>query len=156
MIKHLLLVLLLTLAASAFSAQTTITGKVIKVTDGDTFTMLCYGNKQIKVRLYGIDCPESKQAFGQRAKQFLSARIFGKAVKVTYKSKDRYGRALGTVFINNVNINEALLSAGLAWHYKKYDKSKRLASLETNARRKKLGLWSQPNPTPPWNFRKKK
>jgi endonuclease YncB( thermonuclease family) len=131
-------------------------GKVVKVADGDTFTMLCNGNEQVKVRLYGIDCPESKQDYGQRAKQFLSERIAGKTVSVTYKSKDRYGRVLGTVTINNVNINEALLSAGLAWHYKQYDKSQRLAALESEARRNRTGLWSQPNPIPPWDFRKRK
>jgi micrococcal nuclease len=136
-------------------AQETITGKVVKIADGDTFTLLIAGNKQVKVRLYGIDCPESKQDFGSRAKQFTAARAFGKQVKVHVKNLDRYGRSIGTVILPDGKIlNEELLRAGLAWHHKRYDKSQRFALLESQARSKKLGLWSAKRPVAPWEFKR--
>ena len=133
-------------------------GKVVGITDGDTFKLLTADNKQIKVRLYGIDCPEKKQDFGQVAKQFLSNQIFGKQVEVDEKNIDRYGRTIGIVFTDNhINVNEALLKVGLAWHYSDYDKNHPAGgSLGKQAREKKIGLWSQPNPIAPWNFRRQK
>ncbi|MDR1897093.1 MAG: thermonuclease family protein [Prevotellaceae bacterium] len=141
---------------STIYAQSVITGKVVKIADGDTFTMLVEQNQQVKIRLNSIDCPESKQDFGQQAKQYLSKLVFGKVVSVSYKNKDRYGRVLGTVYIDNVNVNEEMIKAGMAWHYKQYDKSTKLADMETTARQNRIGLWSHSDPIAPWNFRKKK
>ncbi len=131
-------------------------GKVIKITDGDTIIVITENQQQIKIRLDGIDCPESKQDFGTRAKQAVSDLCFGKQVKVVYSGKDRYGRILGTVYIGNKNINKELLRMGLAWHYKLFNKDKELAKLEQEARNKRIGLWSHPNPIPPWEFRKRR
>lgn len=133
-------------------------GKVVRIADGDTFTLLTEENRQVKVRLYGIDCPEKAQAFGQVAKQFLSNQIFGKQVEVHEKNIDRYGRTIGIVFTDNpINVNEALIKVGLAWYYSDYDKNHPAwDSLEKQAREKKIGLWSQPNPIAPWNFRRQK
>lgn len=133
-------------------------GKVVRIADGDTFTLLTEENRQVKVRLYGIDCPEKAQDFGQVAKQFLSNQIFGKQIEVDEKNIDRYGRTIGIVFTDNhINVNEALLKVGLAWHYSDYDKNHPAwDSLEKQAREKKLGLWSQPNPIAPWNYRRQK
>jgi endonuclease YncB( thermonuclease family) len=150
------IILFLCIIPLVLCAQNAVTGKVVKVSDGDTFTILCEDNVQQRIRLNGIDCPESKQDYGQRAKQYLSELIAGKTVTVTYKTKDRYGRILGNTVINNVDVSESLISAGLAWHYKQYDKTRRLAELENQARTAKRGLWAQPNPTPPWEFRKQK
>lgn len=134
----------------------TITGKVVSVSDGDTITILDSSKTQHKIRFEHIDAPEKKQAFGQKSKQFVSKYIFGKTVKVKTASKDRYGRIIGTVFLDEVNINLELVKAGLAWHYKKYSKDKIFAIAEAIAIKKKAGLWSDPKSIPPWEFRKNK
>jgi micrococcal nuclease len=108
----------------------------------------------MKVRLEGVDCPESHQDYGTKAKQFTSDLVFGKEVKVVAKEKDRYGRTVGTVFVDEQNLNLSLVKAGLAWHYKQYSKDETLAQAETDARAAKIGLWSVPDPTPPWDFRR--
>ena len=132
-------------------------GRVIKVTDGDTITILNADLKQIKIRLHGIDTPEEKQDFGTKAKQFTSALAFGKTVSVNVLNKDRYGRSVGIVFLpDGRSLNKELLKAGLAWHFKQYDKSTEFANLELSARTKKLGVWSMGNAIAPWEFRKMK
>lgn len=132
-------------------------GKVVKIADGDTFTMLTTSNQQVKVRLYGIDCPERAQDFGTVARQKLSDLIFGQMVRIDKRDVDRYGRTIAVVYNNKgINVNEQLLREGLAWHYKEYDQNPAWDDLMYEAQRKKAGLWAQPNPTPPWNWRKKK
>ena len=133
-----------------------ITGKVVKVQDGDTVTLLTADSTQVRVRLDGVDCPEKKQAFGTKAKAFVSDLCFGGVVTVEDKGKDRYGRVIGVVWVDSINVNEALLRNGLAWHYKQFNNDARLDSLERAARSEKLNIWSQPNPIPPWEFRKGK
>lgn len=110
----------------------------------------------MRVRLYGIDAHEKSQDFYNVSKQFLSDLVHGKTVTVKQVNKDRYGRTVGIVSIGGINVNEALLKAGMAWHYTQYDKSKAWAALESKARQDKKGIWSKPNPTPPWMFRKEK
>ena len=128
---------------------------VIRIADGDTFTMVFENGFDVRVRLNGIDSPEKKQAFSKRAKQTLSELIYNKEVKVYYESKDRYGRVLGDVFVNNLNVNREMIKRGMAWHYKQYSDDETLAQLEVEARRNKSGLWADPNPVAPWEFRKK-
>jgi endonuclease YncB( thermonuclease family) len=139
----------------SFATTAQIQGKVVSIADGDTFTMLV-DNEQVKVRLHGIDCPEKGQDFGKVAKEFLADYVFGKVVSVKYMDTDRYGRTIGMVVVGGVNLNEKLLEAGLAWHYKTYDKNPDWAKLEEQARRAKKGLWVQPNAVPPWDYRKMK
>lgn len=155
--RYLTIVLtLILLTWSAAMEALVINGKVIKVQDGDTITILA-GKTQHKIRLDGIDCPELHQAYGQKARQFTSTLVFGKKVKVLYKDKDRYGRILGTVFtMGGANLNHELMRAGLAWHYTQYSKDKKLAALEKAARKAGRGLWSDKSAIPPWQFRKKK
>lgn len=129
---------------------------VIGVSDGDTITVLTDDNKQIKIRLDGIDCPESRQDFGNKAKKTISDLIFNRRVLIKPSGKDSYGRMLAYVFINEISINKKLIELGMAWHYKKYNKDYELAQLEVNAREKKVGLWGHPNPIAPWDFRKVK
>ena len=121
-------------------------GKVIGISDGDT-------------RLYGIDTPEKGQAFGKKAKQFTSSMVYGKTVDIEAKDIDRYGRTVGMVYVNGESLNEALVNNGYAWVYRKYCKEvfcNDWISLESAARYGKIGLWSAPNPIPPWDFRHKK
>jgi micrococcal nuclease len=92
-------------------------GKVVSVTDGDTIKVLKDGI-QVKIRLAAIDCPEKKQPYGQKAKQFTADMVAGKIVKIWDTDVDRYGRIVGFVFVGDKNLNKELLSAGLAWHYK--------------------------------------
>jgi micrococcal nuclease len=144
------------LSISHFSTFAQLSGKVIKIADGDTFTMLIHGNKQVKVRLQGIDCPEKSQDFGNVAKGFLSEAIYGKQVKLHKMGIDRYGRTLAIVTIGTININEELLKEGLAWYYTRYSNDPYWAKLEYTARLQKKGLWAMPNPSSPWDYRKSK
>lgn len=137
------------------SCQSVLTGRVVSVADGDTMTILLSGNKQVKVRLYGVDCPEKRQDFGTRAKQFTSDLVFGQIVSVETKNKDRYGRTIGMVILPDGRVlNKELLKAGMAWHYKEYDQSAEFAQLERTARARRVGLWSMDNAIAPWEFRK--
>ena len=132
-------------------------GKVIGIKDGDTFEVL-YDGQAEKVRLAEIDCPEKQQPFGNNARQYASQLCFGKMVTVTSSGKrDRYGRVVGTITTEEgLNVNEELIKAGLAWHYKDYSKSEALALLQQEAKAQKAGLWQEKNPVAPWNWRKHK
>lgn len=147
---YLKLVPLLLLSVSGY---TQLVGKVVSIADGDTFTMLV-NNEQLRIRLHGIDCPEKGQDFSNVAKEFLADYIFEKVVTVKEMDVDRYGRTIGMVTIDGVNVNEKLLEAGLAWHYKTYDKNPAWAKLEEEARKNKKGIWAKPDPIPPWDYRK--
>jgi endonuclease YncB( thermonuclease family) len=142
-------------AKNEVRALKTFTGKVTAIKDGDTFEVL-YDGQSERVRLAEIDCPESKQAFGQKAKHFSSDLCFGKTVTVTAGGKrDRYGRVVGTVVTTGgINVNEALVKAGYAWHYKDYSDNAQIGIYEEQARQKQLGLWADKNPTAPWEWRK--
>lgn len=129
-------------------------GKVVAITDGDTLTVLV-GTDQVKVRLDGIDAPERRQAFGTQARDKLAELCFGKPVLVRAGSKDRYGRTLGTVIVAGVNANLEMVNTGLAWHYKQYSKDAELSRAEADARKAKRGLWADPAPVAPWDFRKR-
>ena len=145
--------LIITLVISILLSSSTFTGIVIKVTDGDTIVVLTETKEQIKVRLEGIDCPEFKQDFGYKAKQATSNLCFNKEVRIEKSGVDQYGRTLAFVYVGDICVNKELLKLGMAWHYKHYNKDPELARLEDYARAAKLGLWSQPNPVAPWDFR---
>ena len=129
--------------------------KVIAVKDGDTIDLLTRDNFVISVRLDEIDCPEKKQAFGQKAKQFTSDFCFGKYVRVEGIKKDGYGRLLAHIYDDNGrHLNYLLVENGLAWHYTQYSKTLALTELEQTARLKRVGLWADAHPIAPWDFRK--
>ncbi|TAJ99900.1 MAG: hypothetical protein EPO39_16300 [Candidatus Manganitrophaceae bacterium] len=131
-------------------------GKVVKVSDGDTISVMHRGRAQ-KIRLHGIDTPEKRQAFGNRAKKFTSDLVFGRIVTVRVVDMDRYGRIVGEVILpDGRSLNQELVRAGLAWWYRKYSRDKSLRELEEEARTARRGLWTDPNPIPPWEFRKKR
>lgn len=140
------------LAGSLLAAD--FTGTVIGVSDGDTITVLYQGYPE-KIRLQGIDCPEKAQAFGQRAKQFTSDLAFGRVVTVRgLEKRDRYGRILGEVILpDGRSLNHQLLQAGFAWWYRKYSYDVQLEHMESEARKSRQGLWVNPNPIPPWEWR---
>ncbi|WP_299754396.1 thermonuclease family protein [uncultured Pontibacter sp.] len=140
--------------ASPEQSGTTAGDKVVGVKDGDTIVLLRNG-EEVTVRLYGIDTPEKNQAYGQRAKKYTSDLAFGKTVRLIINNKDRYGRTVGTILLpDGRSLNEELVRNGFAWHYKAYSKDQNLANAEADARRFKRGLWQDPNPVAPWDFRK--
>jgi len=139
-IGWVLLALLLPLQGFAEVFQ----GRVVSISDGDTFTILAAGNQQIKVRLAEIDCPESSQPYGNRAKQELASLIFRKSVTVEQVDTDRYQRTVGRVFVDDLNVNKEMLKRGAAWVYLKYLKDRSLITLEAKAKRQQKGLWKLP------------
>ena len=152
MIKYF--VTLLILSSYLFSLE--LIGKVVKVSDGDTVTILTSDKTQHKIRLNDIDAPEKKQAFGNKSKDNLAKYIAGKTVKVQYQKKDKYKRILGTIYYNNTDINLQQVKDGYAWVYKKYSNNQTYYKAEKLARDKRVGLWVDKNPISPWEFRKKK
>ena len=137
---------LLFLAPDSFSAR------CIGVKDGDTIEIL-RDQSSIKVRLEGVDCPELGQDFSQKAKQFTSGLVFGKTAEIRPIGTDRYGRLIARVIVDGKDVSEQLLMAGLAWHFKKYNKDQNLAELERKASEHRVGLWSLSHPTAPWDHR---
>ncbi|MFM7320492.1 MAG: thermonuclease family protein [Armatimonadota bacterium] len=134
-----------------------VSGKVVSVADGDTITVLAPGNRQVKVRLDGIDAPESRQDYGQRAKQAASDLVFGKQVSVDIRTRDRYGRSVGVVRVGGTDVNTALVEGGWAWWYRQYAPGNTVLSrAESSARAAKRGLWASSAPVPPWEFRRGK
>lgn len=136
----------------------TLVGKTVGISDGDTITVLV-DRREVKVRVAGIDAPEKKQAFGQRSKESLSECAFGKSVSVDWNKKDRYGRIIGKVTSDGVDCGLRQIEIGIAWHYKAYAKEQSSTDLaayadaESQAMDRKIGLWSDPRPIPPWIFR---
>ena len=134
--------------------------KVVKVTDGDTVNVLDQTKTLHKIRLQGIDAPERKQAFGRKSTQNLASYVAGQYIEVEYKKRDRYGRIVGKLIRDGLDINLLQIKEGFAWHYKDYqDEQSELdrmlyGSAELEARSKTIGLWSAPA-VPPWEYRKK-
>jgi endonuclease YncB( thermonuclease family) len=135
--------------------------RVVAVADGDTITIEPpQGGDRVKVRLHGIDCPETKQPYGQTAKGFVSNTVLFKTVDVqsTPQGKDRYGRIVAVIEIPGVGIlQELLLEAGLAWVYPQFCKDcGAWEAMEAEARRQRKGLWAGEKPIEPWEWRKKR
>ena len=152
------LALLLALCTAASGAE--LVGRVVSVHDGDTATVLDAGHTQHKIRLAGIDAPELHQAFGRVSQRHLSNAIQGKTVVVHWTKHDKYGRIVGTILLDDHDVNLDQMRAGLAWHYKRYEREQlpaervTYANAETEAHATHLGLWQDANPVPPWDYRK--
>jgi micrococcal nuclease len=133
------------------------TGPVVSVLDGDTIEVL-HNTHPERIRLSGIDCPEKGQAFGNKAKQAAPALVFGKDVILHTHGQDKYKRTLADVFLpDGTNVNHELVKQGWCWWYRKYAPVDTvLEGLETEAREAKKGLWADPQPVPPWEWRKRK
>lgn len=136
------------------NGQTLITGKVIGIKDGDTVEVIDKQNKTAILRLAEVDCPEKKQPFGKKAKQFTSDAIYLKTVKYIVTDKDRFGRSIAKIYYKNKYLSAEIIKNGMGWHYKKYSTSQELALLEQQAKSRKIGLWMDPNPIYPSEWRK--
>ena len=154
-----LLSLVLLISGSVW-ASTLIPGNVIAISDGDTITLLTPEKQQLKIRLVGIDSPEKKQAYGTKARDHLAAYVFRQEVEVDIRKKDQYGRSLAVIYFGGKDINQLMIRDGYAWFYKHYAKEQpkeealRYAESEREARTQGKGLWADPHPIPPWDFRK--
>ena len=163
------LLIVSTLLIGPANAETLI-GVVVGVSDGDTITVLDSERQQHKVRLGGIDAPEKAQPFGQRSKENLSRLVFKKDVAVDWTKRDRYGRIVGKVMVQpsdcptcpkTLDAGQAQLSVGMAWWYRKYAKEQlpedrgRYEFEEQEAKARQVGLWQDPDPVPPWEWRRR-
>ena len=141
---------LLALTGSTLAEQL----KVVSISDGDTFTGLDSQNRQVRVRLHGIDAPEKAQAFGNVSRKALGDLIEGKTVEVQKVDKDRYGRVVANVNIGGVYVNRELVAKGLAWRYVQYDKKGEFTQVGQAAKTARKELWADASPVPPWEWRK--
>ena len=146
--------LLLVLPLVSWSQE--LTGHVVPIIDGDTLVVLDANNTQHKVKLAGIDCPERKQAWSAKAKQALSDYVFDRQVTVDWGKRDRYKRIVGKVLDGQRDVNLALVTEGMCWWYREYADEQSpedrvlYAQAEEKARKGRSGLWSDPEPVPPW------
>ena len=155
-LKIYLIIILLT-GANISATAWAFTGKVIGVADGDTIKIRTVKG-DIKIRLYGIDTPEKRQAFGNKAKKITNAMVRGRVVQVKGLDRDRYGRLVALVWVDDVLLNEALIRNGYAWVYRKYCKKSFCSTwlkYEHEARAGRKGMWADPHIIPPWRWRHK-
>jgi endonuclease YncB( thermonuclease family) len=133
-----------------------IAGKVVKIADGDTLTILDSANTQHKIRLAGIDAPEKSQPFGTKSRENLAGKVFGQPVRVEVIDVDRYHREVGRIYLGEQFINLEMVRDGFAWRYVTYDKPGEFTAAEVGARERRRGLWADNDPTPPWEWRRAK
>lgn len=137
----------------------TIDGRAVGVSDGDTISVLDGANLQHKIRLAGIDAPESRQAFGQASKRHLSAMVFNRHVTLNCGKADKFRRKVCVVTSDGRDVNLAQVTAGMAWWYRKYQKEQMAQqrvdyeAAESQAKAAKRGLWADAEPVPPWEWR---
>jgi endonuclease YncB( thermonuclease family) len=129
-------------------------GRVVGVKDGDSLIVLV-DKREIEVRLAEVDAPESGQPYGNRAKQALSALVFGKTVRLVPTDHDRYGRTVGRIFVGDIDVANELVRRGAVWVYRQYAHRPELYALEAGAKKSGAGLWGLPETerTPPWDWR---
>ncbi len=143
-------------------AAATIEGRVVGVTDGDTITVLDHQNVQHRIRVASIDAPERKQPYYSRSKEHLSKWIFNRTVVVESTKRDHYKRIIGQVFLDGHDIGLEQVRAGMAWWYRAYSKEQTpedrelYEKAELAAKERKLGLWRDSAPIPPWEWRRRK
>ena len=160
-------VLLLSTAAGLFfslsvrSQPAAINAKVVGIVDGDTIVIEDYKRRKYRVRLKNIDAPELSQSFGQRAKEHLSELLLGGWVRIVGNHYDKEGNLVGKVLKKRQDVALELVIGGLAWHLTGFAHSQSTAdrqfyeAAQQNARRARFHIWSEPDPVPPWEFRKR-
>jgi endonuclease YncB( thermonuclease family) len=149
------LVLILSLAAPALAWES----RTKSVRDGDSINVTNEDGVLVNIRLYGVDAPETKQAFGYQAKKRLTQLVSRKAIIIENVDTDRYGRTVALVRLaDGTLVNEEMLRSGLGWVYEQFclreDLCASLRQTQAEARRAGRGLWAEANPTPPWEWRK--
>lgn len=152
--KHKLVYAMLLLALSATAQAEKVTCKAIGIMDGDTLKCLTSDHTQLKVRLSQIDAPEKAQSHGEKSKQSLSELVFGQPVVLDVQDTDRYGRLLATVYLNGRDINLEQVRRGYAWAYRRYVKDPAYIQVEREAKAQRRGLWQDPAPIEPEQWRR--
>lgn len=128
---------------------------VVGITDGDTLRAVIDG-QEVKVRLYGIDAPEKRQPYGQASTTALKTLTQGHAITITATGKDRYGRTIGLIYADGNNVNESMVTTGMAWVFRKYCREsfcRQWEEEEVAAKINRRGLWLDETPVPPWEWR---
>jgi endonuclease YncB( thermonuclease family) len=138
---------------STTPAAAELVGRVVAVLDGDTVTVQETGQSSRDIRLSRIDAPERSQAFGQHARQSLSAMVYGKDVRIEVSVQDRQTLTMGKLWLDGVDINLEQLRRGMAWLNREQATDPNYHQVEAQARSQRVGLWSQPNAQPPWEYR---
>jgi endonuclease YncB( thermonuclease family) len=146
--------LLILLCVAAAHARADFCGRVVKVHDGDTVTVLV-GGVERRVRLVGIDAPERGQPYASASRRGLAARVGGRIVKVIERGTDSYGRTLGRVLVAGSDANAAQIRDGYAWVYRRFENDPALIAQEAEAKAAGRGLWRDPEPVPPWVWRER-
>lgn len=148
-------VALLLLSVAGISMAATIEGRVVGITDGDTFTLLTPDLRQIKVRVAEIDAPERGQPYASRSRQRLADLIFHKEVTVDVQVVDRYNRPVGRPMVGDMDVTVEMIRSGAAWVYRSYSDDAELYELERTAKAERRGLWSLPafERVSPWDYR---
>ncbi|NBI42154.1 nuclease [[Haemophilus] felis] len=150
-----LLMCCITMFSYAAPKQRNLTCRVVSVADGDTLTCSLKNNKKIKVRLAEIDAPEKAQPFGKKSRQLLGRLVHKREVLLVVSGYDRYQRTVATVYNGqNRNINLIMVQEGMAWAYERYAKDPRYLAAQRQAERKRIGLWRDPQPIKPEEWRK--
>lgn len=144
------------IALPCIALAETFTGRVVRVLDGDTVSVLTPEKQEVRVRLAEIDAPEKNQPFGVKARKMLSELIFAEDVFVVKVDTDRYGRTVGRIYHGQTDVNLEMVKAGGAWAYTKYLTDSAFRTAEDAARAGKLGLWAlqEDQRTPPWEWRR--
>lgn len=127
--------------------------QVIGISEGDTMTLKVDG-QSLKIRLSNIDAPEKKQPFGQKSKKSLSDLCWGKDAQYKAQTIDRYQRTVAVVTFDGLYVNREQVRRGMAWVYTKYNQDPSNPAIEEVARERKIGIWSDASPVPPWDWRK--
>ncbi len=157
--KLLLFISLLTIGCYSKNDTTNkseLSGKVIKIVDGDTYDILFDNQTTKRIRMEGIDAPERGMAFYKVSKDYLGELCFGQTVLINKTNTDRYGRVVAKTYLpNGKELGLLMIEAGYAWHFKKYSSDAQLANAETEARNNRMGLWIDDTPIAPWNYRRK-
>jgi endonuclease YncB( thermonuclease family) len=131
--------------------------RVVGITDGDTITVLTPNKEEVKIRLYGVDAPERKQAYGSKSKEFLASLVFGQTVIISPVGRDLYGRTIAKVFFNGRDVGLTCIEYGYCWWYQDYARKESVyKKAQEKARKQELGLWADIKPIEPWKFRKNK
>jgi endonuclease YncB( thermonuclease family) len=134
--------------------QDSFEGRCVKVYDGDTIEVMAGGPRSVRVRLHAIDSPEKGQPFSNVATKRTRELVEGKRVRVEVRDRDQYDRLVARIYIDDRDLSEQLISEGLAWHYTRYSSELALGQAQRQARKARRGLWQDPDPVPPWEFRR--
>ena len=148
---------LLVLLLSPDAGAATITGRVVDIDDGDSFTIRDDSGRTISVRVAEIDAPEWGQPFSDESRRMLSRLILNKTVRLDVQTTDRYGRIVARPHAGGTDVASEMVSRGGAWAFVRYLRDERLRTLETRARERRAGLWALPEAErmPPWEWRRK-